>query len=78
VRATIKMPKLGDTAREVVVLEWTAKVGDAIVEGAPLMTVQTDKVDVEVPSPVAGTIVEELVSPDDEVAVGAPIAIVEV
>ena len=45
--------------------------------GTPLMAVETDKVTTEVPSPVAGTLVEQLVSPQDEVAVGAPICIVE-
>jgi pyruvate dehydrogenase E2 component (dihydrolipoamide acetyltransferase) len=76
-RAQVKLPKLGDTANEVVVISWHAEVGAKVAEGDPLLTVQTDKVDVEVPCPLAGVMVEHLVAPDDEVAVGSPIAIVE-
>jgi pyruvate dehydrogenase E2 component (dihydrolipoamide acetyltransferase) len=76
-RAQVKLPKLGDTANEVVVISWHAEVGAEVAEGDPLLTVQTDKVDVEVPCPLAGVMVEHLVAPDDEVAVGSPIAIVE-
>jgi pyruvate dehydrogenase E2 component (dihydrolipoamide acetyltransferase) len=76
-RAQVKLPKLGDTANEVVVISWEAEVGATIAEGDPLVTVQTDKVDVEVPCPVAGVLVEHLVAPDEEVAVGSPIAVVE-
>ena len=45
--------------------------------GTPLVAVETDKVTTEVPSPVAGKLVEQLVSPQEEVAVGAPLCIVE-
>jgi pyruvate/2-oxoglutarate dehydrogenase complex dihydrolipoamide acyltransferase (E2) component len=76
-RAQVKLPKLGDTANEVVVISWHAEVGAAVAEGDPLVTVQTDKVDVEVPCPLTGVVVEHLVGPDDEVAVGSPIAVVE-
>jgi pyruvate/2-oxoglutarate dehydrogenase complex dihydrolipoamide acyltransferase (E2) component len=77
-RASVKLPKLGDTANQVVVVAWNVSVGATIAEGEALLTVQTDKVDVDVPSPVAGTIVEQLVAPDDEVSVGDVIALVEV
>lgn len=76
-RHKIKMPKLGDTAGTVVIVEWSVDVGDKVAEGDTLVTVETDKVGADVPSPLAGTVVEHLVAPDDEVAVGAPIAIVE-
>lgn len=76
-RGQVKLPKLGDTANEVVVVSWHVEVGAVVAEGDPLLTVQTDKVDVDVPSPLSGTVVEQLVAPDDEVAVGTPIAIVE-
>lgn len=76
-RGQVKLPKLGDTANEVVVIEWHVEVGAPITEGDALLTVQTDKVEVEVPSPMSGTVVEHLVAPDDEVSVGAAIAVVE-
>jgi pyruvate/2-oxoglutarate dehydrogenase complex dihydrolipoamide acyltransferase (E2) component len=77
VRHTLKLPKLGDTADEVVVLEWLVRVGEHVGANEPLLRVETSKVDAEVPSPVEGTLVEQLVSPGDEVAVGAPLAVVE-
>jgi 2-oxoglutarate dehydrogenase E2 component (dihydrolipoamide succinyltransferase) len=77
VRAHIKLPKLGDTANSVVVISWLVEVGASISEGDPLLSVQTDKVDVDVPSPLSGTVVEHLVGPDDEVSVGTAVAVVE-
>jgi pyruvate dehydrogenase E2 component (dihydrolipoamide acetyltransferase) len=77
-REQVKLPKLGDTANDVVVISWYVDVGSTVSEGDPLLAVQTDKVDVDVPSPLSGTLVEHLVAPDDEVAVGTPVAIVEV
>jgi glutaconyl-CoA/methylmalonyl-CoA decarboxylase subunit gamma len=76
-RGSVKLPKLGDTANEVIVLSWYVEVGQTVAEGDPLLNVQTDKVDLDVPSPFSGTVVEHLVAPDDEVAVGTPVAIVE-
>ena len=76
-RSTIKMPKLGDTVDEVLVVEWLAPVGATVAVGDPLMTVETDKVDAEVPTPVAGRLVKQLVQPQDQVATGSPIAVVE-
>ena len=75
-RYTIKLPKLGDTTELVVVLEWLAKVGDAVNAGDELLRVETDKVDSDVPSPVSGTLIEHLVAVDDEVDIGDPIAVI--
>lgn len=75
-RFTVKLPKLGDTTEEVVVLEWLAEVGDTVAAGDDLLRVETDKVDSDVPSPVSGTLAEHLVAVDDEVGIGAPIAII--
>jgi glutaconyl-CoA/methylmalonyl-CoA decarboxylase subunit gamma len=77
VRAQVKLPKLGDTANDVVVISWHAEVGASVTEGDPLLTVQTDKVEVDVPSPMTGIVVEQLVAPDDEIAVGDPVAVLE-
>ena len=73
----MKLPRLGDTADEVVVLELLARVGDRVAANDPVLRVETSKVDAEVVSPVAGTVVELLVDAGDEVAVGAPIIVVE-
>ncbi len=71
------MPKLGETVDEVVVIEWTVSVGDAVSQGDTLMRVETDKVEADLPSPVGGTVVELLVAPDDDVLVGAPVCRIE-
>jgi pyruvate/2-oxoglutarate dehydrogenase complex dihydrolipoamide acyltransferase (E2) component len=77
VRHQIKLPRLGDTTQVALVTEWLCGVGSQVDVGTPLVAVETDKVTTEVPSPVAGTLVEQLVSPEEEVAVGAPICVVE-
>ena len=76
-RSNVKMPKLGETVDEVLVLEWSVSVGDVVSVGDCLMTVETDKVEAELPSPVAGTVVELLVEIDDEVGVGTPVCTIE-
>lgn len=76
-RHTVKLPKLSETVDEMIVLEWLVALGTQVVEGQALVSVETDKVTVEMPSPVAGVLVEQLVEPDDEVTTGAIIAIIE-
>ena len=76
-RVTLKMPKVGDAADKVLVRELMVKRGDPIAEGNLLMLVETDKANVEVPSPLAGTVVEVMVSVGDEVATGAPTFTIE-
>jgi len=76
-RVTVKMPKVGDAADKVLVRELTVKQGDRIAEGNSLMLVETDKANVEVPSPLAGTVVEVMVAVGDEVATGAPTFTIE-
>jgi 2-oxoglutarate dehydrogenase E2 component (dihydrolipoamide succinyltransferase) len=72
--SVVKLPVLGDTTKVAVVAEWLVDVGDRIEVGTPLMSVETDKVTTEVPSPVAGTLSERLVAEQDEIPIGAPIA----
>ncbi len=74
---TIKMPRVGDTVDEVYLVQWNKAVGDVIAVGDSLMEVETDKASVEVPSPVAGTIVEIFFKNGDEIKTGEPIAICE-
>jgi pyruvate/2-oxoglutarate dehydrogenase complex dihydrolipoamide acyltransferase (E2) component len=75
-RMTIKMPRVADTVDQVCVIEWLAHEGVRVEAGAPLMRVETDKAVVEVPSPVAGIVTEQLVAVDVEVTTGTPIAVI--
>lgn len=76
-RHTLNMPKLGDSVAEVVILEWHVGPGDTVAVGDPLVAVETDKIDTDVPAPFAGTVVELLAEPQDEVATGAPFIVVD-
>ncbi len=73
----IQMPEMGESVTEGIVLEWHVAVGDFVNEGDTVVEVSTDKVDAEVPAPEAGVITKLLVSVDDEVPVGAPLAEME-
>lgn len=76
-RQTVNLPVLGDTTKYGVIVEWLVNVGDSVAMDQPLVRVETDKALVEVPSPVAGTLVELLVAVEDEIEIGTPIAIVD-
>ena len=75
-RNLVRLPKLGETAADVVIQEWLVGVGDSVVAGQPLVSVETDKVTTEVPAPVSGIIAEILVQPDDEVRTGDHICVI--
>ena len=66
----VEMPELGESVTEGTITQWLKSVGDTVEVDEPLLEVSTDKVDTEVPSPVAGTIVEILADEDDTVEVG--------
>jgi multifunctional 2-oxoglutarate metabolism enzyme len=66
----VAIPEMGDSVAEGTVLDWLVKVGDTVAVDDPLVEISTDKVDAELPAPVAGTIAEILVEPDETVAVG--------
>ncbi|WP_290438820.1 biotin/lipoyl-containing protein, partial [Cellulosimicrobium cellulans] len=72
----IKLPALGESVTEGTVTRWLKSVGDTVEVDEPLLEVSTDKVDTEVPSPVAGTVQQILVQEDETVEVGANLAIV--
>lgn len=72
----ITLPALGESVTEGTVTRWLVEVGDTVEVDQPLLEVSTDKVDTEVPSPVAGTIREIKVSEDETVEVGAVLALV--
>jgi multifunctional 2-oxoglutarate metabolism enzyme len=66
----VAIPEMGDSVAEGTVLDWLVEVGDTVAVDDPLVEISTDKVDAELPAPVAGTIAEILVQPDETVAVG--------
>ncbi len=72
----VKMPALGESVTEGTVTRWLKQVGDTIEIDEPLVEVSTDKVDTEIPSPVAGTLLEIKVQEDETADVGADLAIV--
>lgn len=76
-RSKIKLPNLGDGVDTAVVVDWHVAVGDTVEAGAPLLIVETDKIDTEVPSPMGGVLVEILATPGAELAAGDPICIIE-
>ena len=75
-RHVVKLPRLGETVDQVVLLEWLVKVGDTVTAGDPLALVDTDKVEAEVPAPVAGEVVELLVEVEAEVNTGERICVI--
>ncbi|MFI6241477.1 2-oxoglutarate dehydrogenase, E2 component, dihydrolipoamide succinyltransferase [Micromonospora sp. NPDC050795] len=72
----VKMPALGESVTEGTVTRWLKQVGETIEVDEPLLEVSTDKVDTEIPSPVAGTVLEIKVAEDETAAVGADLAII--
>jgi len=71
---SVQMPALGESVTEGTVTRWLKQVGEHVDVDEPLLEVSTDKVDTEIPSPVAGVIQEILVSEDETVAVGTALA----
>ena len=73
----IKMPKLGESITEGTIVSWSVKVGDAVQEDDVLFEVSTAKVSAEIPSPVAGKVLELLFAEGDTVAVGTAVALIQ-
>jgi pyruvate dehydrogenase E2 component (dihydrolipoamide acetyltransferase) len=72
----VSMPALGESVTEGTVTRWLKQVGDSVEVDEPLLEVSTDKVDTEIPSPVAGVVQEILVSEDETVPVGADLVVI--
>jgi len=70
----VVLPELGESVTEGTVTRWLKQVGDEVAVDEPLLEISTDKVDTEIPSPVAGTLLEVLVPEDETVEVGATLA----
>lgn len=76
-RVELVMPKMGESIMEATILKWRKNPGDRIELDEPVLDIATDKVDSEVPSPVAGTLVEILFAENEVVAINKTIAIIE-
>jgi len=74
----VVMPQLGESVHEGTISKWLVKVGDKVVEFEPMLEVDTDKVNAEVPAPVTGILREILAKEGETVQAGAEIAVVEV
>ena len=72
----VHLPALGESVTEGTVTRWLKQVGDQVAVDEPLLEVSTDKVDTEIPSPVAGTLLEIKADEDDTVEVGAVLAVI--
>ena len=74
--ANVELPQLGESVTEGVITAWLVEVGDAVAVDQPIVEISTDKVDTEIPSPVAGTVSELRAGVDDTVEVGQVIAVI--
>ncbi|MEO6198362.1 MAG: 2-oxoglutarate dehydrogenase complex dihydrolipoyllysine-residue succinyltransferase [Sphingomicrobium sp.] len=73
----VKVPALGESITEGTLAEWLKQPGDTVAQDEPIASLETDKVNVEVPSPVAGVLTEQLVKAGETVAVGSDIAVID-
>ncbi len=70
----VVMPQMGESIAEGTIVRWIKKVGDAVDRDEPLFEISTDKVDAEIPSPVAGTLLEIAVKEGETVPVNSVVA----
>jgi pyruvate dehydrogenase E2 component (dihydrolipoamide acetyltransferase) len=74
--ADVELPQLGESVTEGIITAWLVEVGDEIEVDQPIVEISTDKVDTEIPSPVAGTVQELRAEVDDTIEVGQVIAVI--
>ncbi|MFJ2200679.1 2-oxoglutarate dehydrogenase, E2 component, dihydrolipoamide succinyltransferase [Streptomyces violaceusniger] len=72
----VVLPALGESVTEGTVTRWLKEIGESVEADEPLLEVSTDKVDTEIPAPVAGTLLEILVGEDETAEVGAKLAVI--
>jgi 2-oxoglutarate dehydrogenase E2 component (dihydrolipoamide succinyltransferase) len=72
----VTLPALGESVTEGTVTRWLKNVGDTVAVDEPLVEISTDKVDTEIPSPVAGVLLESKVAEDETIEIGAELAII--
>ncbi|WP_028008229.1 dihydrolipoamide acetyltransferase family protein [Solimonas flava] len=76
-RYVFKLPDVGEGIAESEIATWRVQVGERVVEDQPLVDMLTDKAAVEIPSPVAGIVIERCGAEGDKIAVGAPLLVLE-
>ncbi|HJC60820.1 MAG TPA: pyruvate dehydrogenase complex dihydrolipoyllysine-residue acetyltransferase, partial [Candidatus Dietzia intestinigallinarum] len=74
---SVQMPALGESVSEGTVTRWLKKEGDTVEVDEPLLEVSTDKVDTEIPSPVAGTIQKIVAEEDETIEIGGELALID-
>ncbi len=74
----VLLPKLGESIHSATIVQWFKKIGDPVRLDEPLLEVSTDKVNSEIPSPASGTLKEIHANPDQELQVGALVAVIQV
>jgi pyruvate dehydrogenase E2 component (dihydrolipoyllysine-residue acetyltransferase) len=72
----VKLPKFGLTMEEALISEWKVGVGDRIEKGDVLATIESEKVEMELPSPASGVVAKYLVETGETVAVGTEVAVI--
>ena len=75
--AEVQLPQLGESVTEGIITAWLVKPGDTVTVDQPIVEISTDKVDTEIPSPVAGTITELRADVDATVQVGQVIVVID-
>ena len=74
---SIILPKAGMNMVEATIIAWHKEVGDEVHAGEPLVDIETDKVDMQLEAPVAGTLTEILVAPGEDAPVGASLGLID-
>jgi pyruvate dehydrogenase E2 component (dihydrolipoamide acetyltransferase) len=72
----VKLPKFGLTMEEALISEWKVEVGDRVEKGDGLATIESEKVEMELPSPASGVVAEYLVETGETVPVGTEVAVI--
>jgi len=73
----VTIPPISGEPSEVYLVEWLASIGDEVVAGEPLLLLEADKAQVEIPAPSTGRLARVTVQPDDQVAVGQVVGAIE-
>lgn len=73
----VLLPKMGESVAEATIVQWVKNVGDAVEADEPIIEIATDKVDSEVPAPEDGILIKQLCQEGDVIAVGQPIAVIQ-
>jgi len=76
-RVPVELPKLGQEMDSAVVISWFKQVGDRVIAGEPLVAVEANKADVEIPSPTSGILMEIAAAVDAEIPVGGVLGFID-